>query len=187
MIPDLRDNDYYKILGCSHDSNPGELKKAYRKLAVKWHPDKNSNNKEATKVFQKISEAYNILIDKARRKEYDRKCRHNRDPSIGISRVLEKYMPKDGKNMTTQDIDNLYNAIFNINVRNSRRATHASNLPCGTTVYLLGIHSSPKYNGLRGQVLQCNPITGMYLVQLIDSPNTFLHLNPSNLSVMTAM
>ena len=69
--PNLNSSDYYEILGCSKSDDDAALKKAYRKLAVKWHPDKNPDNDEATKNFQKISEAYATLSDKKKRQLYD--------------------------------------------------------------------------------------------------------------------
>jgi len=69
--PDLNSEDYYALLGCQRNATDAELKKAYRKLAVKWHPDKNPDNEEATKNFQKISEAYATLSDSKKRKLYD--------------------------------------------------------------------------------------------------------------------
>mmetsp|Transcript_29450 Transcript_29450/g.34127 ORF Transcript_29450/g.34127 Transcript_29450/m.34127 type:complete len:396 (+) Transcript_29450:140-1327(+) len=67
----LNSEDYYAILGCDRSASESELKKAYRKLAVKWHPDKNPDNDEATNNFQKISEAYATLSDEKKRKLYD--------------------------------------------------------------------------------------------------------------------
>lgn len=61
--PNLRSEDYYEILGCPRNANDAALKKAYRKLAVKWHPDKNPDNEQAKDNFQKISEAYAVLSD----------------------------------------------------------------------------------------------------------------------------
>ena len=69
--PNLNSDEYYAILGCTKSSTDAELKKAYRKLAVKWHPDKNPDNEEATRNFQKISEAYATLSDKKKRQLYD--------------------------------------------------------------------------------------------------------------------
>lgn len=64
--------DYYKILGVGKDADDAALKRAYRKLAMKWHPDKNKDNKdEAIKMFQDISEAYEVLSDKDKRTIYD--------------------------------------------------------------------------------------------------------------------
>ena len=67
------ENDYYKILGVKKDATEGEIKKAYRKLALKWHPDKNPDNREeAEEKFKKINEAYSVLSDKNKRRQYDR-------------------------------------------------------------------------------------------------------------------
>lgn len=63
--------DYYKILGVSKDASADDVKKAYRKLAVKYHPDKNPGNKEAEEKFKKMSEAYAVLSDQEKRKQYD--------------------------------------------------------------------------------------------------------------------
>lgn len=63
--------DYYKILGVSKDASPEEIKKAFRKLALKYHPDKNKGNKEAEERFKEINEAYAVLSDPKKRKEYD--------------------------------------------------------------------------------------------------------------------
>ena len=67
------ENDYYKILGVKKEATDAEIKKAYRKLALKWHPDKNPNNREeAEEKFKKINEAYSVLSDKDKRRQYDR-------------------------------------------------------------------------------------------------------------------
>jgi DnaJ-class molecular chaperone len=63
--------DYYDILGVKENAGPNEIKKAYRKLALKYHPDKNPGNKEAEERFKEVSEAYYALGDEKRRKEYD--------------------------------------------------------------------------------------------------------------------
>ena len=51
----VKDNKLYEILGVSINANPNEIKKAYRKLAIKWHPDKNRDNPEAEEKFKEIS------------------------------------------------------------------------------------------------------------------------------------
>jgi len=63
--------NYYNILGINKTASAEEIKKAYRKLAIKYHPDKNPGNKEAEEKFKEISEAYEILSDDNKRKEYD--------------------------------------------------------------------------------------------------------------------
>ena len=54
--------DYYKTLGIDRNADKSVIKKAYRKLAVKYHPDKNPGNKEAEEMFKKVSEAYEVLM-----------------------------------------------------------------------------------------------------------------------------
>ena len=63
--------DYYKILGVSKDASLEEIKKAYRKLALKYHPDRNKGDKEAEAKFKEINEAYAVLSDPEKRKQYD--------------------------------------------------------------------------------------------------------------------
>mmetsp|Transcript_21692 Transcript_21692/g.53103 ORF Transcript_21692/g.53103 Transcript_21692/m.53103 type:complete len:276 (+) Transcript_21692:119-946(+) len=67
--------DYYKELGISKNASTQEIKKAYRKLALKWHPDKNPNNKAAEEKFKRISEAYDVLSDPSKRRSYDSRGR----------------------------------------------------------------------------------------------------------------
>jgi len=63
--------DYYDMLGLKKNASAEEIKRAYRKLAMKYHPDKNPNKKEAEERFKEISEAYAVLSDKEKRKQYD--------------------------------------------------------------------------------------------------------------------
>lgn len=63
--------DYYKLLDVDKNATPEAIKKAYRKLALKYHPDRNKDNKEAEEKFKQISEAYAVLSDKEKRQQYD--------------------------------------------------------------------------------------------------------------------
>ncbi len=67
----MADRDYYKILGVSKSASTEEIKKAYRKLAMKYHPDRNKGNKEAEEKFKEINEAYAVLSEGEKRKQYD--------------------------------------------------------------------------------------------------------------------
>jgi molecular chaperone DnaJ len=63
--------DYYDILGVSKDASQDDIKRAYRKLAVKYHPDKNQGDKQAEEKFREVTEAYEVLKDPQKRQQYD--------------------------------------------------------------------------------------------------------------------
>lgn len=65
--------NYYEVLGVSENADVLEIRKKYRKLAMKYHPDRNSGDENATKKFREVTEAYEILGDEKKREEYD--CR----------------------------------------------------------------------------------------------------------------
>jgi len=70
----MPDTDYYKVLEVEKSSDADSIKKSYRKLALKYHPDKNPDDSTAQETFKKISEAYSILGNQAKRTEYDNSC-----------------------------------------------------------------------------------------------------------------
>jgi len=70
--------DYYSVLGVDKKASGEEIKKAFRKLAVKYHPDRNPDNKAAEEKFKEISEAYEVLGDAEKRKKYDQFARYGR-------------------------------------------------------------------------------------------------------------
>jgi curved DNA-binding protein len=77
---------YYETLGVSKDSSAQDIKKAYRKLAMKYHPDKNKGDKAAEEKFKKISEAYAVLSDPEKRKQFD---------TFGESGFQQRYSQED--------------------------------------------------------------------------------------------
>jgi curved DNA-binding protein len=82
----MASDDYYRELGVSRDASADEIKKAYRKLAVKYHPDKNKGDKSAEEKFKKISEAYAVLSDPEKKKQYD---------TYGSTDFHQKYSQED--------------------------------------------------------------------------------------------
>ena len=67
----MNKKDYYEVLGVSKDASDADIKSAYRKLAKKYHPDLNKDDKDAAEKFKEASEAYEVLGDKEKRKMYD--------------------------------------------------------------------------------------------------------------------
>jgi molecular chaperone DnaJ len=92
--------DYYEILGVGKSATPEEIKKAYRKTAIQFHPDKNPGNKEAEEKFKEAAEAYEVLSDQEKRAHYDR---------YGHARPGSSY---GGHNMNMDDIFSQFGDIF---------------------------------------------------------------------------
>lgn len=78
--------DYYEVLGIKKESSAQDIKKAYRKLAMKYHPDRNEGDKAAEEKFKKVSEAYAVLSDPEKRKQYD---------TFGESGFQQRYSQED--------------------------------------------------------------------------------------------
>ena len=67
----MNKRDYYEVLGVNKSSSESEIKKAYRKMAIKYHPDKNPDNKEAEAKFKEAAEAYDVLSNPEKKQRYD--------------------------------------------------------------------------------------------------------------------
>ena len=103
--------DYYQILGVARDASGDEVKRAYRRLAIKWHPDQNPDNPEAEARFKECAEAYEVLSDPERRAVYDRHGHAGLRGRAG----------HDFSSMNVEDIFSMFNDIFGGQVPGGRR------------------------------------------------------------------
>ena len=115
--------NYYEILGISIEADENEIKSKYRKLAMKYHPDRNPDDKKAEEMFKKVSEAYEILGDKEKRKEYDKKIsktgeekQNSEKKKAGAGGDARKGAEAFYRNFSAnpQDIKNMFEKAFNV-------------------------------------------------------------------------
>jgi curved DNA-binding protein len=120
----MASKDYYQALGVSKGASPDEIKKAFRKLAVKYHPDKNPGDKEAEEKFKEINEAYAVLSDPEKKAQYDR---------FGSSGFHQRYTQEDifrGFDVGDMfrdmgfDTDDIFSRIFGAGMHGNRRGFH---------------------------------------------------------------
>jgi len=97
----MAETDYYKILGVNKNTSKDDIKKAYRKLAMKYHPDHTKGDKSAEEMFKKISEAYAVLSDAEKRKQYD---------TFGSAGFQQRYSQEDI--FRGFDFDTILNELF---------------------------------------------------------------------------
>ena len=125
--------DYYKILGVAKNATPEEIKKQYRKLAMETHPDRNKDDKQAEEKFKAINEAYAVLSDPRKRKQYD---------TFGSARFHQRYSQEDiFQGFDIGDIlkdlgfttDDVFGSIFGRGRRGGRKTDRRQRSPFGAS------------------------------------------------------
>ena len=119
--------DYYKILGVEKSATEEEIKKAYRKLARKYHPDLNPNDKEAEKNFKEINEANEVLSHAENRKKYDefgKDWKHADEIKKAQQQRGSTRYSSGGGNFSEDDYADFFSSIFNNEQRQSDRSQH---------------------------------------------------------------
>ena len=184
-------DDYYNILGINKSANETDIKKAYRKLAVKFHPDKNPGNTEAEEKFKKINEAYSVLSDKEKKEKYDR---------FGVEGL------NSGQNMNNVNPNEIFNMFFggndpfNININNmgghtrifrsgngmsfqsfnSHRSMHQKPLDgvikSGTIVLIKNLQNASNFNNCSGIIKSYNDMKKKYIVA-VNNKSIYIQRN----------
>jgi len=134
--------NYYKILGVEKTTTQDEIKKAYRKLAVKYHPDKNQGNKKAEETFKEINEAYDVLGDIEKRKKYEQLGENwqqhaNKNQQEYYTQSNKKYN-QNQTNSNESRFSDFFESIFgyNDNIKRSTTKRRGEDHQANTTITL---------------------------------------------------
>ena len=124
--------DFYQVLGVSKSSSPDDIKKSYRKLAMQFHPDKNQGNKKAEEKFKEISEAYEVLSDETKKKNYDLFGHAEGNPFGGSNQQYSQQhsQSRGGQQFGGADINDLFGDLFG-DVFNARASARSGQKPIG--------------------------------------------------------
>lgn len=107
---------YYEVLGIAENASGEEIKKAYRKLARKYHPDVNPGNKDAEEKFKEINEAYNVLSDETKRKTYDEHDNNNSSSNQSKAQTQKGSKTQGGPNkFDFDDVERTFEQFFGFN------------------------------------------------------------------------
>ncbi|SFA80237.1 J domain-containing protein [Clostridium frigidicarnis] len=113
--------DYYKILELNKDASKDDIKSAFRKLAKKYHPDTNVDDKTLSAKFQEINEAYGVLRDEKSRKEYDEKLNNQSNNFKKSNKTKQKTNNSNSSDMksTMENLNKSFESFFGFNANTS--------------------------------------------------------------------
>ncbi len=147
-------DDFYKILGVDKNASEADIKKAYRKLARKYHPDVNPNDPEAEKKFKQINEAYQTLSDSNKRAQYDQFGAAGFQPGQGYSGGGNGFEGFDFNSSGTGDFGDIFDMFFGGQTgRRGRNAAGFAAQQKGQDINLtLGITFDEAFNGIQKDI-----------------------------------
>ena len=130
----MAERNYYEILGVAQDAKPDEVKRAYRRMALKYHPDRNPGDAEAEKKFKEAAEAYEVLSDPEKRRQYDQ---------FGKAGLRGNYAPHDYSDLSSifsqfSDVfgDSLFGDLFGVGGMGHGGPRQGPNLRCEIPITL---------------------------------------------------
>jgi len=190
-LPDIGSDDYYRVLGVSRDSADSDIGRAYKKLALRYHPDKNADNALAKESFIKISDAYEVLSDPEKRKRFDQFGKQGLAPGAGASfhneDVFDMRMFFGGDGGARVSFARFGAGTGRRSMPEQRRRPTIPlyAMPRGTFVTIRGLAKSQEHNQKMGRIIGWDWERGRYEVDL--DGETVLSLRPSNLTQNTVV
>ena len=122
----MSDRDYYEVLGVEKSASAADIKKAYRRLAMKYHPDRNQGDKAAEEKFKEIGEAYEVLGDEQKRAAYDRYGKAGVNPGAGGPGGFGGFGPEGfGGFSNMGDFGDIFSEIFGQGARRQQTGPRA--------------------------------------------------------------
>lgn len=120
-------DDYYKILQVERTASIDEIKKSYRKLVKKFHPDQNPNNENAEKIFAKISEAYDTLSNTEKKASYDKRLFGSTENFENEKKNTNMQKQRRKANVNFDGTESMFESFFGFNPNSSDKTVHFNN------------------------------------------------------------
>lgn len=154
----MRKKDYYQLLGVRRNASEEEIKKAYRKLALQYHPDRNPNNKEAEEKFKEITEAYEVLRDPETRARYDHYGHAGVSGGFGFG--FTGFDLADALRAFMRDFGSPFDDFFGVGKRSRERVRQGSDLRVKVSLTLEEIANGVEKKIKFKRLVVCNACGG---------------------------